>query len=247
MEIDNYGFINIFGVKADKLNDEKFLNIISKSISEGKKLTIAYANADSLNKIYSDEELKNIYKTFDIIHPDGIGVYAASKFLYGKNGFEERLTGSDFYEKLIKESVKKGWNYFFFGHTKKVLDEIQTEHPLLKISGTNEGYNFDNDEVIQKINELKPDVIIIGLSCPKQEKWIFENKDKLKSGILFAVGDGIKVFAGKKIRGPVFMRKFGLEWLVRFALNPLKNFKKYIIGNPLFIYRVLKESFKQVK
>lgn len=236
--------INIFGAEINKLSNEQFINYISKSISQNRKNTIGYANADTLNKIYEDKSLKKIFSTFDLIHPDGIGVYLASGLLYGKNGLESRLTGSDFYPILISESIKNNWKLFFFGHTEKILMEIKKQYPLLNISGTNAGYNFDNKKVIAKINDADPDIIIIGLSCPYQEKWMYENKDKVSFNILLAVGDGIKVFAGNKTRGPVIFRKLGLEWLVRLISSPFSNFRKYVIGIPLFIKRVASTKLK---
>lgn len=229
---------NIFGVEINKLDNEQFLDFISESIKQNQKHTIGYANADTLNKIYEDNSLKKIFSTFDLIHPDGIGVYLASGLLYGKNGLERRLTGSDFYPILINESIKNNWKLFFFGHTEEILMEIKKKFPLLNISGIYEGYDFDNVKVMEKINEADPDIIIIGLSCPYQEKWMYENKEKVSFNVMLAVGDGIKVFAGKKTRGPVIFRKLGIEWLARLISNPVSNFRKYVIGIPLFISRI---------
>ncbi len=240
----NTDIFEFFGIKISRLNEDSFLGIFRKSIEGGIKIKIAYANVNSLNKIYSDDNLKTIYNSFDIIHPDGIGIYKASEFLAKGKGLSYRLTGSDFYEALINESVKNGWSYFFFGHDNETLEKIQIKNPELKISGLQEGYNYNKENVIEKINKADPDIIIIGLSCPIQEKWIYENSGRIKFRVIIAVGDGIKVFAGNKIRGPLFLRKAGLEWLVRFCTNPVTNFRKYILGNPLFIYRVFKEKVK---
>ncbi len=234
---------NIFGVEINNLTNEQFLDFISESINKNQKHTIGYANADTLNKIYEDNSLKKIFSTFDLIHPDGIGVYLASGLLYGKNGLEERLTGSDFYPILINESIKNNWKIFFFGHTDDILLEIKKQFPLLNISGINEGYDFENKKVIEKINVSDPNIIIIGLSCPYQEKWMYENKDKVSFNIILAVGDGIRVFAGKKTRGPVIFRKSGLEWLARLISSPFSNFRKYVIGIPLFISRIIAAKF----
>jgi len=247
MHLKNIDFLEIFGIKVSKLSTDTFLKCINDSISSNKKLTIAYANADTLNKIYLNESLKKIYDTFDLVHPDGIGIYLASKFLNGNDGLEERLSGSDFYLDLINESVLKNWNYFFFGHDSNTLESIKVAYPLLNISALQEGYIFENAKVIEAINEINPDIIIIGLSCPIQEKWIHENKNKINFKVILAVGDGINIFADKKKRGPLFMRKLGLEWVTRYALNPVSNFRKYIVGNPLFIYRLLKEKLKSLK
>jgi len=242
MPLKNIHFLEIFGIKVSKLTTDSFLKCINDSITGNKNLSVAYANADTLNKIYKNESLKKIYDSFDLIHADGIGIYLASKFLYGKNGLEERLTGSDFYIKLINESIKKNWSYFFFGHDYNTLSSVKDAYPRLNISALQEGYTFENEKVVEIINKKNPDIIIIGLSCPVQEMWIHENKNRINFKVILAVGDGIGIFANKKKRGPLLMRKIGLEWLTRYALEPVSSFRKYIIGNPLFIYRVVKEK-----
>lgn len=237
--------INIFGTGISKLSNNDFLEYLKTCIAENKKVIIGYANADTLNKIYEDKDLKKIYDTFDLIHPDGVGVFAASRILFGNAGLESRLTGSDFYPLLINESIKHNWKYFFFGHSDTVLSGIKEKYPLLNICGMNEGYNFTDAEVISKINSSKPDILIMGLSCPKQEKWIYRNKDKIDFRVALNVGDGIRIFAGKKVRGPEIFRKAGLEWLFRLVSDPASNFNKYVTGIPLFIYRIMKEKINK--
>ncbi len=245
MLADKIETIKIFGVKVSKLTYQEFLQCIKENINNTEKgITIGYANADTLNKAYCNKSLKDIFNSFDLIHPDGTGVFLASKFLYGNNGLEERISGSDFYSILIDESIKNNWKYFFFGHSNEVLDKIKESHPLLKISGLHEGYKYNNSEVIYYINKSNSDIIIVGLSSPKQEKWIFDNKGKIDFKVMLTVGDGIKVFAGDKIRGPVFLRRIGLEWVVRYITSPVSNFKKYILGVPLFIFRIFREKPK---
>ncbi len=239
--------INIFGVKISKLDEETFLEYIGASINRGEKRTIAYANADTLNKIYDSPDLSDIYCSFDIIHPDGIGVYLASGFLFPDNGLEKRFNGSDFYDTLIKGSVENNWSIFFFGHKTDILGEISKTHPRLNIAGVQEGYNYTDKEVVEKINASNPDILIVGLSCPIQEKWMFENVHRINCRIILAVGDGIRIFAGKKIRGPMFMRKLGLEWAVRYIQSPVSNFRRYITGIPLFIFRIFKEKKEKLK
>lgn len=236
--------VNILGVNVSKVNYDSFIEFIAKSIQQKSKPVIGYANADTLNKSYTDNKLRNIYNTFQLVHPDGIGVYLASKFLYGKNGLPERITGSDFYQFLINESIKKNWTYFFFGHDNEILESIKSGLPEIKIAGYNEGYHFETSDVIRKINSVNPDIIIIGLSCPLQENWMYDNKDKINFGVMLAVGDGIRVFAGKKYRGPEFIQKLGLEWMVRLIQNPARGFGKYVIGIPLFIFRICKAKLK---
>ena len=242
--MEKAGTLNIFGTKINNLTDKSFIQIIKEGIACNKKLTIGYVNAYILNEIYHNNELRDIFGTFDIVHPDGMGVYLASRLLLGKNGLESRLTGSDFYPLLINESLKNDWSYFFFGHTDAILKEISIQHPGLKIAGVNEGYNFESEKVIDKINKANPDIIIIGLSTPYQEKWMYENKSKINFKIILSVGDGVKIFANKKIRGPLIFQKLGLEWLIRLISNPVSNFRKYVIGVPVFMFRIIKIKLK---
>lgn len=247
MNNSDTGKFEIFGLRINRMTYESFLSIISEAIEKKEKKFIAYANAHTLNMMYEDTEFKKLFLNFDIIHPDGIGIYMASRFLYGEKGLDYRITGSDFYELLIKVSIKKKWSYFFFGHDNETLECIKKNHPELIIKGVNEGYHFDSTEVLGKINNSDADILIVGLSSPRQEIWMSENKKEIKAKIVIAVGDGIKVFAGNKTRGPEIFRKAGLEWFFRFLGNPSSNFKKYIIGNPLFVFRVIKKRLNYIK
>jgi len=240
MENINKDKINIFGVNINKIDYGILLGKIYIAIEKKQKLSIAYANSSTLNNSYSNSHNQDLLNSFELIHADGIGVFLASKLLYGKNGLSSRMTGSDFYAKLIEEGVKRKWRFLFFGHDKPTLVKIRTQNPGLNITGINEGYSFDTDELTERINNSGTDILVIGLGFPKQEIWINENKNKLKCSVIIAVGDGIKVFAGTKKRGTALIRKLGLEWTVRLIFSPLKYWKRYVIGNPLFLYRIIK-------
>ncbi len=241
MPIMTLDTVKIFGIKINKLTNSTFLELFRKSIKNKHKITIGYANAHTLNSGYSDKSLGELLNSMDYVHPDGIGVFLASQYLHGNSGLKARLTGSDFYPLLIDECIKNGWSLFFFGHKKQTLEKIKQLHPTLKIAGTAEGYEIDSSKVIEAINSSHPDILIIGLSFPLQEKWIHEFKDKIDCRIILAVGEGIKVFSGEKKRGPLFLRKLGLEWLVRVFTNPSGNMGRYLIGNPKFTARILRE------
>lgn len=235
--------IEIAGLGINNITYEELLYSINDSITNRSKTLITYANANTVNRIYSDENLEDLLNKFSIIHPDGIGIYWASKFLV--HGFKSRITGSDFYPMLIEAAIKNGWKLFFFGNDDTTLNKIQSANPGLNVSGINQGYNFTDSGVIEKINAAKPDILIIGLGFPKQEKWLVNNNNLLNCCVSICVGEGIKVFAGTKIRGPKILRILGFEWLVRFFTNPFYFFKRYIIGNPLFLYRIIILKFRK--
>ncbi len=238
--------LKIFDVLINKLSEQDLLQIIQNFISLNQKGTVNYVNANSLNLVYKDDKMKKYLYGFNILHPDGLGIFLASKFLYGKNGFTKRITGSDFYIELIKESLKNNWSFFFFGDTDETLRKISQANSNLKVKGFCNGFNFNNDELINNINTAKPDILIVGLGSPKQEDWVVTNRDKVNTKVIIAVGDGIKVFAGTKKRGNKLIRILGLEWFVRLINEPKRLWKRYIIGIPLFILRILKyKLFKQ--
>ena len=214
-ELNEQNKIQILGLSVDNLNYPELLNIIARHIYNRTKCTIAYANVHNLNVIQKQRGLYGTLQEFDIIHPDGIGVYLASKFLYGKRGLKKRFVGSDFYELLNQKVVQNHWSIFFLGGEKKTLERIRITNPDLNISGLQDGFSFDNNVLISQLKSLKADIIIVGMGFPKQELWITGNKDRIDCSVIIAVGEGIKVFSKTKIRGPVFFRRLGFEWLVR--------------------------------
>lgn len=238
--------LDILYVEISKVDYSDIQISIKNTFLEGKQIVITGANVNTINLALEKLKFREVLSKFNLVHPDGIGVFLASKFLYGKNGFSKRITGSDFYIELIKESLKNNWSFFFFGDTDETLSKISKANPDLYVKGFCNGFNFNNDKLIKDINTAKPDILIVGLGSPKQEDWIVTNRDNVNAKVIVAVGDGIKVFAGTKKRGTKLVRILGLEWFVRLINEPKRLWKRYIIGIPLFILRVLKyKLFKQ--
>lgn len=235
--------MQIISLAINNINYNQLIDQIQQSIEDKKKLFITGANAHIINLTEQDCEFRESLKSFNVIHPDGIGVFWASKFLYGKNGMKLRFNGSDFYEHLIGYCQQNNIFIYFFGDEQSTLELINLKRPHLNIAGYNCGYNFNDQDVIEKINATEPDILIVGLGSGKQEKWIALNRQKLNVNIIIAVGDGIKVFAGTKKRGLKVFRQLGFEWLIRFFYEPKRLWKRYFIGNPLFILRVVRFKF----
>lgn len=238
--------MNILGINISNVSYDDMLRFISENLSSSQKFLITYVNVNSLNLAYKNPELQSLYTNFDIRHPDGIGVHLASKILYPSTPLKQRMTGSDFYILLKNFINEKNLKLFLFGDTNETLNKVLRESSEINNLRVSSGYNFDNNTLINSINDFSPDILIVGLGAPFQEKWAFENYEKLNFKFLICVGEGIKVFSGTKIRGPLFIRKIGLEWFVRFLSKPFRYFKRYIIGNPLFIIRILKQKFNGV-
>ncbi|GIK21965.1 MAG TPA: WecB/TagA/CpsF family glycosyltransferase [Ignavibacteriaceae bacterium] len=236
--------LEIFGIKFSKVSYEEILDAIESTILNKKQTTICYANVNSINLSINDETIIQLLSEFNIVHPDGFGVFLSSKFLFGKDGFSFRQSGSDLYERIIEKSILNNWKLFIFGDTDETLERIKYKYPGLSIVGKQNGYVFENEQLLSEINNTKPDILIVGLGTPKQEDWIVKNKSDLIVNVIAAVGDGIKVFAGTKKRGPKFIQMIGLEWFVRFLYEPKRLWKRYFIGLPLFIFRIVKFKFQ---
>lgn len=198
-----------------------------------------------------DSEFVDSLKSSDILVPDGAGIVLASNIL-GKN-IKERVTGADIFFGISEYANKKGGvKYFFLGSTQAVLDKISAnlakDYPGIEICGTySPPYkpkfsDEDNAVMIDLVNQVKPDVLWVGMTAPKQEKWIHENKDKLQVPLSGAIGAVFDFYAGTVPRSPEWACRMGLEWLPRLAREPRRLFKRNFISSPLFLLMVFKEK-----
>jgi len=240
MLLNKYTTIDILSCRINLVKYKNLLDEIDNALKHQTALTITGANAHIVNSVVDNKYFKDYLQQFDLVHFDGIGVFLAIRFLYPDIKNLKRSTGSDFYTELIFHSITKKYSFYFFGDTLETLSILQTKNPQLLINGFNPGYEFDTNIIIENINHSNSDILIVGLGSVLQEKWISENKAKIKTKVIIAVGDGIKVFSGTKKRGSKFIQKIGLEWFVRFLFEPKRLWKRYFIGIPLFIFRVIK-------
>lgn len=237
--------IKIFGVQISFLDYDQLL----KRWFDDSTKTIASVNQHFLNLAYNNEKFKEHLNEFDLVFPDGIGVRFAAKLLRLTSINGERTTFPDLLLRVFPKSSFQDDSYYFFGGKtaiiEKTVENIRREFPNVNIIGFHEGHEFNNKKILDKINNLKPKFLVVGLGGIMQEKWIVENSRKLNVGKIFAVGGALRVFAGDRSRGPILLRKLGLEWLVRLLTEPIYVWKRYLIGIPLFIFRVLKEKYKK--
>ncbi|RDH81025.1 MAG: glycosyltransferase [endosymbiont of Galathealinum brachiosum] len=238
------------GVKGDV---ETTWDLI-KSGSKGSY--IACTNPHSLVVAKTDSYFSESLQNANILLPDGIGIVLAAKIL-GIN-LTERVAGSDLFLGLShKANSSDGLKYFFLGSTEEVLskitDRMAKEFPNIEVCGTlsppfkQEFSDSDNLAMIEQINKAKPDVLWVGMTAPKQEKWIFQNKDKLEVPIMGAIGAVFDFYAGTVKRSPEWACKMGLEWLPRLVREPRRLFRRNFISSPLFLLMILKSKFGLMK
>lgn len=211
------------------------------------------ANPHSIHVAEKDKYFKESLNNADLVTPDGVGVVLASKILGGE--IQDRVTGSDvFFGLSDKLNVSGGKRYFFLGSTEEVLEQIKIkmakDYPGITVAGIYsppfkaEFSDEDNRKMIDAINKAKADVLWVGMTAPKQEKWIYKNKGELDVRFIGAIGAVFDFFVGRVKRShPVFL-KLGLEWLPRLLQEPRRLWRRNFISNPSFMYRVFLEKFK---
>lgn len=219
-----------------------FYLTVKENLENEKKSFIVTANPETFMISEADEEMKKLLLDNDTtIVPDGIGIVKASKKTNHK--VMERITGIDLAEKLLEYGNELKKSIYLFGSKQEVIDSMRemlnSKYPDLVIAGTSNGYVKDKDNVFAEIAKLKPDIILVALGIPLQEKLIYKHLDKFNKGIFVGVGGSFDVISGHKKRAPKIFIKLNLEWLYRIIKEP-KRIKRFYDNNIKFIFKIKK-------
>lgn len=228
--------------KMYKKEEKEFNKIIYNNLKNNKKMFIVTANPETLMMSEKDMELNNLLNDKDtILVPDGIGVVKALKIL--NYDVKERIAGIDISNTLLEYGDKLKKSIYLFGAKQDVIDSmkdvINNKYSNLELVGSSNGYVSDRDEVFSEIKELKPDIILVALGIPMQEKLIYKHLKDFDKGIFVGVGGSFDVISGHKKRAPKIFIKLNLEWLYRIMCEP-KRLKRFYQSNVKFIFKVKK-------
>lgn len=214
------------------------------------KTLISTLNAHSFNTIHKDVEFKIALKNSNVLLPDGIGVVWAIRMLTGQK--LRKIAGDDLFHFQMNKLNTTGGKCFFLGSTEvtlqKILENALIDYPNVQVCSYSPPFKpkFNEEEnrvIVERINAELPDVLFVGMTAPKQEKWAFENFDKLNVNHVCCIGAVFDFYAGTSKRAPKWMVKIGLEWFYRLISNPKRMWRRYLIGNTKFVLTVLKEKF----
>lgn len=230
---------DILGVLFDNNTVDETVNKACEAIADGKRLFIVTPNPEIVNIACGDGEFKNVLNSADIVTPDGIGIVYASKLLGGN--ISVRAAGFDIVCSIIEKLDGIGGSLYLFGGKPGVAEtaaeKLSEKYKKLVISGTQNGYFDDDTDIIADIADKKPDLLLVCLGAPKQEKWIYKNADRLGAKVMIGAGGSIDVLAGTAKRAPDIFIKCGLEWLYRLLKQPSRIGR--MIKLPLFLVKVL--------
>lgn len=240
--------IKFMNTEIDNLTMEETLVEIDRIIQQDKNAYVVTPNVDHIVQLEKDQELKEVYKDADLILADGKPLIWISK-LY-KNPIKQKVSGSDLFPLLCEMAAEKNYKMFFLGAAegvaKKAAQNLKKRYKNLEVVGTySPPMGFEKDEAeIQKIEEMikesKPHILIVGLGCPKQEKFIFHYRDRLSVPISLGLGASLDFEAGNVKRAPGWMANHGLEWLFRITQDPKRMFKRYVINDTKIISLIWK-------
>ena len=223
----------------DNLTMSEALNEIDKLIQKKICSYVVTPNVDHIVRLEKDEELQKVYKNASLILTDGKPLIWISKWY--KTPIKEKISGSDLFPRVCQLAANKNYTMYLLGAAEGVADtaarNLMKKYPGLNIVGTySPPFGFEKNE--QEMNKIKaqiqdvhPDILIVGLGCPKQEKFMYYHCKELGVPISFGLGASIDFEAGNIKRAPKWMSNHGLEWLYRFSKEPKRLFKRYFVDD----------------
>ncbi len=234
--------VNLLGFFISNCTYHELLEEIKKAIKNRKGIHIVTANAAMLTTAQRDNELKKCLFEADIITADGMSIIWATKFL----GYplKERVTGIDSIWRIIEQAEKFNQKIFLLGSEQSVIEKvvktIKNKFPNLDLVGYRNGYFEKDEDVIALIKRCQANILLGGMGFSFQEKWICKYKKILNVPVIMGVGGSFDVIAGKLTRAPLWVQKIGMEWFFRLIQEPKRLWKRYLITNTMFIYKVMK-------
>jgi N-acetylglucosaminyldiphosphoundecaprenol N-acetyl-beta-D-mannosaminyltransferase len=233
---------NILGVMVSVETYTSLLTKIHENIQQKQKAFIVAINPEKIMKAQESPSLKNLLNSATYQIPDGVGVLIASKLKKGQ--ITDRITGIDLMLQICQMATEKGHRIFLYGAKPGVADEakvkLEERFKGIKIVGTMDGYEKDNDKIIGSINKSEADILFVAKGSPAQELWITDHMNQITTSIHQGVGGSFDVICGNIKRAPDTFQKLGLEWLYRLALEPSRIGRQMAL--PRFLIKVLKSN-----
>ena len=243
--------VALLGVPFDGLTSTGTLEVIDRMIASGRPHYVATANVDFIVQALGDLELRRILGDADLVLCDGTPLVWASRVL--GNPLPERVAGSDLVPLLLAESERRGWRVFFLGGAAESLAQaeakVRARHPRLQLVGAYSPpfqhlLEMDHDDIRRRVQEARPDILLVAFGCPKQEKWISMHFRRLGVPVSIGVGATIDFLAGTVRRAPVWMQRSGMEWVFRLGQEPRRLFRRYVTDLWVISRAILRQGWQ---
>ena len=240
--------MKFMNTEIDNFTMEETLDAVDNIIKQNKCAYVVTPNVDHIVQLEKDKEVQAVYKNASLVLTDGKPLIWISK-LY-KTPIKEKISGSDLFPLVCELARDKKYKMFFLGAAEgvaaKAAENLKKRFPGLNVVGTySPKYGFEKDkkmlqEIIEMIKEKKPDILIVGLGCPKQEKFMYNYCKELQVPISFGLGASFDFEAGNIKRAPKWMSSHGLEWLYRIFQDPKRLAKRYLVDDIAIVKLIFK-------
>lgn len=240
-------------ISFDVISFENAINTISRIVENGTScIQVVVANVFSIVLAEKDVEFNKICNSAEMVLPDGAPVVFFSRFFDFK--LPQRIAGPDFMWEFSAVAAKKGYKMFLLGSKEPYLSNLQSNLQRtfsgIKVVGSysppfGPWSSEETEKMIRLINDSEADILWLGVSTPKQDKWIYSVKDRLRTKVAIAVGAAFDFHSGKVIRAPIWVQKVGFEWFHRLLQDPQRLWKRYLIGNIHFICIIFKQFMQK--
>lgn len=233
---------NVLQVGVSAVNLDTAAREIKRWIDVRLKQYVCVTSVHGIIDSHSDPVLRTIHNSAGMVTPDGMPLVWLSR-LSGKIGVS-RVYGPDLMLELCSRGETLKWRHFFYGATQDTLDcltgRLQAKYPAIQVVGTiAPPFRPLNEQeaanVASEINAARPDIVWVGLSTPKQERWMDAFRDRLNAPVLIGVGAAFDMHAGKLKQAPRWIQRSGFEWIYRLCMEPRRLWKRYLKNNPLFV------------
>lgn len=237
---------NVLGVGISAMNYDHALQVIDRWISHREAHYVTVTGVHGVMESQRDPKLRDIFNRAGLVTPDGMPMV----WLCRAAGHKEcsRVYGPELMLRQCEHSIEKGYRHFFYGGAEGVAEQLATtlgkRFPGLQVAGSycppfRPLTEEEDREVCRQINDTKPDIVWVGLSTPKQERWMAAHVGKLNCPVMLGVGAAFDFHTGRVKQAPRWMQDAGLEWLFRLTQEPKRLWKRYLVNNPLFVTSLL--------
>lgn len=237
----------ILNTYVNALSMEETVAEVERIVEVGVPTQHVVINASKVNLMEDDPGLREIVNACPLVNADGASIVWAARMLGVP--LRERVTGIDLFLRLVELAPKKGWGVYLFGAKEEVVcrveEVLEKRYPGIRIVGCRNGYFTEADEpgIVADMAASGADLMFVAFSSPKKEYWVHEHLEKIGIPFVMGVGGSFDVLAGVTSRAPKWMQERGLEWLYRFAQEPGRLWRRYVVGNVRFVALVFRYRF----
>ncbi|MGH2627429.1 MAG: WecB/TagA/CpsF family glycosyltransferase [Anaerolineales bacterium] len=241
--------VDVFGIPVARLDLAGVLARVEQSIRSPSqpRLRLAYVNAHACNLFIQDAGYRQALRQANLIYLDGNGPRLAA-WLAGDR-LPRRMTGADWIHDLCALAEREGFRLYFLGSHHGVAEQasvrLRRKYPELRIVGWRDGFFLPEDEagLLDELRRLRPDILLLAMSSPKQETWMARAAPMLDVPVIWAAGGVLEYASGRLRRAPRWMRRLGLEWLGRWWIEPRRLTGRYLVGIPIFLVHAASHAF----